>query len=69
VGPLRLGEVVVQDLRSGETLRAAAGFTLLCRQIPAYRPLLPLPADPRRAPPRRTRIQRLRRQPLRAGLN
>ena len=42
VGPLRMGEVVVQDMRSGETLRAAAGFTLLCRQIPAYWPLLPL---------------------------
>jgi hypothetical protein len=42
VGPLQPGEVVVQDLRSGETCRGAAGFTLLCRQIPAYWPLLPL---------------------------
>ena len=42
VGPLRLGEVVVQDLRRNTTLRGAAGFSLLCRQIPAYWPLLPL---------------------------
>ncbi len=41
VGPLRLGEIVVQDLRSGTTLRGAAGFDLLCRQIPAYGLLLP----------------------------
>lgn len=41
VGPLRMGEVAVQDLRNGETLRGAAGFTLLCRQIPVYWPLLP----------------------------
>jgi len=41
VGPLRMGEVAVQDLRCGETLRGAAGFALLCRQIPAYWPLLP----------------------------
>jgi len=40
VGPLRMGEVVVRDLRSGETWRGAAGFALLCRQIPAYWPLL-----------------------------
>ena len=42
VGPLRMGEVVVQDLRSGETLRGTAGFALLCRKIPAYWALLPL---------------------------
>jgi hypothetical protein len=41
-GPLRLGQVVVQDLRSGATLHGAAGFELLCRQIPAYWPCLPL---------------------------
>ncbi|MFC5580738.1 hypothetical protein [Rhodanobacter terrae] len=46
MGPLRLGEVVVQDLRSGTTLRGAAGFALLCRQIPAYWPLLPLLSNP-----------------------
>lgn len=42
VGPLRLGQVVVQDLRSGATLRGAEGFALLCRQIPLYWPCLPL---------------------------
>jgi hypothetical protein len=41
LGPLRKGEVVVQDLRSGHTLRGAEGFALLCRQIPAYWLLLP----------------------------
>jgi hypothetical protein len=54
VGPLRMGEVVVQDLRSGETLRGAAGFTLLCRQIPAYWLLLPL----LRIPAVRRRVER-----------
>jgi hypothetical protein len=54
VGPLRLGEVVVQDLRSGTTLRGVAGFTLLCRQIPAYWPLLPL----LRIPALRRRVDR-----------
>ncbi len=54
VGPLRMGEVVVQDLRSGETWRGAAGFTLLCRQIPAYWPLLPL----LRTPAVRRRVER-----------
>jgi hypothetical protein len=53
-GSLRLGEVVVQDLRSGVTLRGAAGFTLLCRQIPAYWPLLPL----LRIPALRRRVER-----------
>lgn len=42
LGTLRLGEVVVEDLRSGQTLRGAGGFALLCRQIPAYWPLLAL---------------------------
>lgn len=41
VGPLRMGEVVVEDLRSGHTLRGADGFALLCRQIPVYGLLLP----------------------------
>jgi hypothetical protein len=54
VGPLRMGEVVVQDLRSGATLRGAAGFALLCRQIPAYWLLLPL----LRIPALRRRIDR-----------
>ncbi len=54
VGPLRMGEVVVRDLRSGETLRGADGFALLCRQIPAYWPLLPF----LRIPALRRRIDR-----------
>ncbi|HUW51812.1 MAG TPA: hypothetical protein VMV99_00110 [Rhodanobacter sp.] len=47
VSPLRMGEVVVQDLRSGHTLRGADASALLCRQIPAYWPLLPLLRLPR----------------------
>lgn len=54
VGPLRRGEVVVRDLRNGETLRGAAGFALLCRQIPAYWPLLPF----LRVPALRRRVDR-----------
>lgn len=41
VGPLRRGQVVVQDLRTGRTLAGARAFELLCRQIPAYWLLLP----------------------------
>lgn len=40
VGPLRRGQVVLQDLRSGQTLHGADASALLCRQIPAYWPLL-----------------------------
>ena len=54
VGPLRMGEVVLRDLHNGETSRGAAGFTLLCRQIPAYWPLLPL----LRIPAVRGRVER-----------
>ena len=42
LGPMRMGQIVVRDLRSDATLGGAAGFALLCRQIPAYWPLLPL---------------------------
>src|SRR5690242_21562451 len=42
LGPLRMGQIVVRDLRSGLTLGCAAGFALLSRQIPAYWPLLTL---------------------------
>lgn len=48
-----MGEAVVQDLRNGETLRGAAGFSLLCRQIPAYWPFLRL-----RIPALRRRVER-----------
>lgn len=46
-GPLKIGEIAVQDLVSGQTLKGVDCFRLLCRQIPAYWPLLllfPLPA-------------------------
>ncbi len=38
-GPLRVGEVVVEELASGEILHAANGIELIARQIPAYAPL------------------------------
>lgn len=41
-GPLSMGEIAVEDLRSGETHRGVDCIRLLCRQIPAYWPLLPL---------------------------
>ena len=37
-----MGQVGVQDLRSGAALQGAKGFGPLCRQIPAYRPVLPI---------------------------
>ncbi len=42
LGPLRMGQIVVQDLHTGGTFAGAEGFALLCRQIPAYWPVLPL---------------------------
>ena len=35
-GPLAMGEVVVQDLSSGEIMFGLDGFKLLCQHIPAY---------------------------------
>jgi hypothetical protein len=46
-GPLRIGEVVVEELGSGRILRGVEGIELIWRHIPAYallRPLLKLPA-------------------------
>jgi hypothetical protein len=46
-GPLNIGEIAVQNLASGETLKGVECFKLLCTQIPAYWLLLllfPLPA-------------------------
>ena len=40
--PLRMGEVVVEDLRNGSRLEGADGFALIARQVPAYWLLLPL---------------------------
>jgi hypothetical protein len=39
-GPVQLGEIAVKDLATGETLRGAECFRLLCRNIPAYWPVL-----------------------------
>lgn len=38
-GPLAMGEVVVQDIRSGRILRGAEALARICREIPAYAPL------------------------------
>jgi hypothetical protein len=46
-GPLRLGEVVVEDLATGRIIRGAQGIELIARNIPAYAPmrlLLKVPA-------------------------
>ena len=45
-GPLRLGEVVVEDLSSGRILRGADGIELIFQNIPAYAILRPLFAVP-----------------------
>jgi hypothetical protein len=39
-GPLRLGEVVVEELPTGPVHRGADGIELIARNIPAYAPLL-----------------------------
>jgi len=41
-GPLRLGEVVVEELSSARILTGANGMDLIWRQIPAYAPFRPL---------------------------
>jgi hypothetical protein len=38
-GPLRVGEVVVEDLASGRIFTGAEGIELIARNIPAYLPL------------------------------
>ena len=51
-GPLSMGEVVVEDLATGELLHGAAALAAICRQIPAYAPmrlLLKIPAVRRAA--------------------
>jgi hypothetical protein len=37
-GPLRMGEIVIEDLASGTVSRGADAFALLCRHIPLYAP-------------------------------
>ena len=39
---MRMGEVVIEDLRNGTLHTGAAGMEMLCREIPAYWLLLPL---------------------------
>jgi len=39
---MRMGEVVVEDLANGTLHTGAEGMAMLCREIPAYRALLPL---------------------------
>lgn len=41
-GPLRMGEIVVADLRTDRILRGADGVRLVYRQAPIYWLLLPL---------------------------
>jgi hypothetical protein len=50
-GPLRMGEIVVEDLATGAIRRGAEAFDLICRQVPLYTParwLLRVPAFRRR---------------------
>lgn len=41
-GPLRIGEVVVQETATGRVHRGAEGLALVFQNIPAYWPLRPL---------------------------
>lgn len=42
IGEMRVGEIAVQDLRTGITLKGIACFRLLCKHIPAYWLVIPL---------------------------
>jgi hypothetical protein len=41
-GPLRLGEIAVEDLRTGVLHHGVDAFREICRAVPLYTPLLPL---------------------------
>lgn len=41
-GQLRVGQIVVEELRTGRVHRGAEAFRLICRQVPLYWPFLPL---------------------------
>lgn len=41
-GPLRLGQIVVEEVRTGVFHHGAEAFALICRQVPLYWPFLPL---------------------------
>jgi hypothetical protein len=53
-GPLRMGEVIVEDVTTDSLLPGVEGLELICRQIPMYWPMLPL----LRIPAVRARIDR-----------
>ena len=38
-GPLRMGQVVVEDIQSGELAFGAKAFDCICRHVPLYAPL------------------------------
>ncbi|MBI3886464.1 MAG: hypothetical protein HY302_12155 [Opitutae bacterium] len=38
-GPLRRGQVVVEDIRTGEPAFGARAFDRICRHVPLYQPL------------------------------
>lgn len=40
-GPLRLGEIAVEEIATGETFKGVDAVRRICRNIPAYVPLLP----------------------------
>src|SRR3546814_17533463 len=48
--PMRMGEVVVRDLRDGRLHAGADGIALLARQVPASWAMLPLRAIPAERP-------------------
>lgn len=37
-GPLKMGEIVIENLSTGDILHGSDAFALLCRQIPLYAP-------------------------------
>jgi hypothetical protein len=41
-GPLQLGQIAIQNLKSGEFVSGVEGFRLICRQVPLYLPFVPL---------------------------
>ena len=41
-GPLKLGEIAVEDVRTGRIIRGIHAVRAVARNIPAYWPLLPL---------------------------
>jgi len=41
-GELRLGQIVVEDLRTGRVMGGAEAVEAIFREVPLYRPLLPL---------------------------